>query len=290
VENAGLVPVNVTAPEKAAEQKESELAAPQESRSSTAPEPNAPAAQPDSSRKNETVAQAAPVPTVPVPEPNAASNPPGTPTESQAVPAQTLQAQASPVPEPNATPSRPSTATESQVAPAQVPQPQIPAVPEPNAAPGRPGTSEKKEAAPAPQSKARPAEPNTPTDLTDFFRQSIAADSFIGADVNAVPVYHFVSIPAGRHFCTISEQEKYKLIDNSSQSWKYAGIAFFAYPEGKQPAGARGVHRFWSESLGRYYFTLDEREKEMLVRDFAPIWKYEGVAWYIPAGKPAGKK
>ena len=128
-----------------------------------------------------------------------------------------------------------------------------------------------------------------PLNLTDFFRESIAADAYVGADANAVPVYHFTSIPPTRHFCTISKAEKYKLIDNHPDTWTYEGIAFFAYPPGRQPAGARPVHRFWSDSLGRHFYTMNETEKETLISKFANLWKYEGIAWYAPPAKPPEK-
>ncbi len=168
----------------------------------------------------------------------------------------------------------------------------MPAV-EPNAAPTRPDASDQAKTAPVekPKDKTPPViEPNIPINSTDFFRQSIAADADIGADPNAAPVYHFIAQSPVRHFCTINEQEKYKLIDEQSDTWKYAGIAFFAYPEGLQPRGARPVFRFWSPSLWRHFFTLNEAEKKLLTKDFTHLWEYQGVAWYIPPAKPQEKK
>jgi hypothetical protein len=142
-----------------------------------------------------------------------------------------------------------------------------------------------------------PADANAPLDLNDLVRQGLAADLYLEASGSAVPVYHFTSIspPDGaagpkQHFCTISEQEKYKLIDNQSKAWKYEGIAFFAYAEGRQPPGARPVYRFWSQSLNRYFFTMDEAQKQMLIDKLAQTWKYEGLAWYAPPLKTSDKK
>jgi hypothetical protein len=149
---------------------------------------------------------------------------------------------------------------------------------------------------PAPSSP--PADPSASLDLNDPVRQGLSAIHYIDASGSAVPVYHFTSIPpAGsgtaaskQHFCTISEQEKYKLIDSQSKLWKYEGIAFFAYAEGQQPPGSRPVHRFWSQSLNRYFFTMDEAQKQLLIDKLANVWKYEGVAWYAPPIKASPKK
>lgn len=262
-----------------------------DTRPSTAPEPNTLVSRPDSSRKGETAAQTTVVPTPPVPEPSGTAKRPDVPDPNKAAAAPAVPAKVPAITEPNATPSRSGAPGERKTAPAQAP-PTKKAIPKPNVPPGRVDASKKSEpaGARAPQTKAPPAEPNIPLNLTDFFRESIAADSAIGTDPNAVPVYHFVSKAPVRHFCTVDEKEKYQWIDKHADTWKYAGIAFFAYPEGKQPRGARAVHRFWSESLGRYFFTLNESEKAMLIRDFAHIWKYEGVAWYIPAPKPRPPK
>ncbi len=81
---------------------------------------------------------------------------------------------------------------------------------------------------------------------------------YMGVIENASPVYHFISTTTKRHFCTIKEQEKYDLLDHQSKAWKYQGIAFFAYPEGRQPPDARPVYRFWSQSLGHHFYTMDE--------------------------------
>ena len=134
--------------------------------------------------------------------------------------------------------------------------------------------------------------------LDDPVRQGLSANLYLDASGSAVPVYHFTSVsstPGGaadskRHFCTIDEQEKYKLIDTQPSTWKYEGIAFFAYAEGRQPPGARPVHRFWSQSLNRYFFTMDEAQKQMLIDTLAKVWLYQGIGWYAPAVKTSEKK
>jgi hypothetical protein len=175
---------------------------------------------------------------------------------------------------PTVTPTK--TAEPAQVAPSQTP-----------------GTAQKQVATTQPVKPAPTvAEPNKPgLDFDDPASQGFAPSIYMGVIENAAPVYHFVSTENKRHFCTISEEEKYRMIDNFSTTWKYQGIAFFAYPEGRQPEGARPVYQFWSDGLKQHFYTMDEVTKDMMVKTLSDSWKYEGVAWYAPpAKKPAQKK
>jgi len=134
------------------------------------------------------------------------------------------------------------------------------------------------------------AEPQKPQiNFDDPVNQGYAPSIYMGVIENAVPVYHFVSTTTKRHFCTISEDEKYKLLDTQPTAWKYQGIAFFAYPEGQQPEGARPVYRFWSDSLKQHFYTMDEATKDMMIKEMSNVWKFECIAWYAPAPKIPGQ-
>lgn len=138
---------------------------------------------------------------------------------------------------------------------------------------------------------AAAAEPNKPRiNFEDPANQGYAPSIYMGVIENAAPVYHFVSTTSKRHFCTISEDEKYKLLDTQPTAWKYQGIAFFAYPDGQQPADARPVYRFWSEGLQQHFYTMDEVTKDMMVKELSKSWKFEGIAWYAPAPRQLPQK
>jgi hypothetical protein len=100
------------------------------------------------------------------------------------------------------------------------------------------------------------------------------------ADAALKPVYRFWSPSVGEHFFTINEQEKDILIRDYGYVWTYEGVAFYAYPEGQQPAGALPVYRFWSASGNRHFFTISEQEKQWLIDQYSYYWAPEGVAWY----------
>ena len=99
-------------------------------------------------------------------------------------------------------------------------------------------------------------------------------------DPNVRPVYRFWSDKLDTHFYTIREGEKDKLIKEYLKVWEFEGPAFYAHPEGLHSPESRPVYRFWSDSLGRHFFTANESEKQKLLEQLADVWVYEGVAWY----------
>ena len=48
------------------------------------------------------------------------------------------------------------------------------------------------------------------------------------------------------------------------------------------------MHRFYSEVLKTHLFTVDETEKAHLENEPPEVWRYEGVAFYVPAAYRAG--
>jgi predicted outer membrane repeat protein len=100
---------------------------------------------------------------------------------------------------------------------------------------------------------------------------------------NLLPVYRFASTKLDTHFWTISQDERDNIIRNWPEVWTYESVAFYAYPEGRQPLGTLPVYRFWSNLLGSHFYTMDEDEKNEVIRDYPSVWTFEGVAWYAYA-------
>jgi len=100
------------------------------------------------------------------------------------------------------------------------------------------------------------------------------------SDPACKPVHRFWSPRLGRHFYTISELEANTLIDQYASTWTYEGVAFYAYPEGAQPAWTLPVYRFWSDSKSAHFYTMDEAEKDAILNKHGDTWIYEGIAWY----------
>jgi hypothetical protein len=101
-----------------------------------------------------------------------------------------------------------------------------------------------------------------------------------GSNPDCRAVHRFWCETLASHFYTIKERERDKLINEYPDFWTYEGIAFYAWPEGQQPGWTDAVHRFWSESKGTHFYTIDEAEKDRLRSKHADVWTYEGIAWY----------
>lgn len=99
-------------------------------------------------------------------------------------------------------------------------------------------------------------------------------------NTNAKPVYRFWSDQHSSHFYTIDEAEKQSVIANYPGIWTYETVAFYAFAPGTQPAGTLPVYRFWSPVYGHHFYTINESDKQMLIRDYPNFWTYETIAWY----------
>jgi hypothetical protein len=129
-------------------------------------------------------------------------------------------------------------------------------------------------------------------DLGGHARRADAAIDLGAYESSAlVPVYRFWSPTTDKHFYTISEKEKDKLINQYAKLWTYEGPAYYAYIRASDP-NLLPVYRFWSEKLGNHFYTIKETEKDKLIKQYADVWTFEGTSFYAyPKGKqPAGTK
>jgi len=98
-------------------------------------------------------------------------------------------------------------------------------------------------------------------------------------------MYRFWSPAKSRHFYTINESEKDKLIGIHSDVWTYEGIVYYAFAEDSEP-GLVPVYRFWSPVLVAHFYTTSESEKQKLIDNYPHVWTYEGIAFYAyPEGQ-----
>lgn len=107
-------------------------------------------------------------------------------------------------------------------------------------------------------------------------------------DSGLAPVYRFWADKLNTHFYTISDGEKDALIRDYSHVWTYEGIVFYAYPPDRQPVGSKPVYRFWSNSLGRHFYTMNDGEKREKEGQ-SKVWTFEGVAWNAFGSLPSTK-
>jgi hypothetical protein len=98
---------------------------------------------------------------------------------------------------------------------------------------------------------------------------------------SAEPVHRFWSPLHGRHFFTISVDEKDDVLATyPTEVWTYEGAGFRAYAEGSQPTGTAAVYRFWSPVLASHFYTIDVAEKDYIVANYSDVWTSEGVGFY----------
>jgi len=102
------------------------------------------------------------------------------------------------------------------------------------------------------------------------------------ASSSAAPIYRFWSPVTGKHFYTMAEAEKDKLINQYSHIWTYEGIAYYAYAQASE-RGLAAVYRFWSDTLAGHFYTIRESERDKLINEYAHVWSYEGPAFYAYA-------
>ena len=123
----------------------------------------------------------------------------------------------------------------------------------------------------------------TPGEYTFVFEaggRPVRSLNFVVAE-GASPVYRFWAPSNNAHFYTISEEEKNNLIVKYPDYWTFEGIAFYAYPEGRQPTGSKPVYRFWSPAGKEHFYTIGEEEKAGLATNYSSYWTLEGVAFYV---------
>jgi hypothetical protein len=94
------------------------------------------------------------------------------------------------------------------------------------------------------------------------------------------PVYRFWSLTGLGHFYTIDPAEKDRVIANYPNAWQLEGIAFYAYPEGAQPATSKPVYRLCRTNGGDHFYTIDTNERDQVLKAYPSIYTLEGVAFY----------
>ncbi len=96
-------------------------------------------------------------------------------------------------------------------------------------------------------------------------------------------VYRFWSPVFLSHFYTVSDQERDRLIRDYSDVWTYEeGAGFETFADASNP-GTQPVHRFWAPGRDTHFYTIDEREKNMLIEEYPDVWVYEGAVFHAHA-------
>ena len=95
-------------------------------------------------------------------------------------------------------------------------------------------------------------------------------------------VYRFYAYSTRRHFYTISETERDKVIEQYSDFWTYEGPVYNAFTSASQ-TDLVPVYRFWSPVTGAHFYTIREGEKDKLIDNYSDVWTFEGAVFYAYA-------
>jgi hypothetical protein len=93
---------------------------------------------------------------------------------------------------------------------------------------------------------------------------------------NSNPVYKFYDRITGDHLYTASEKEKNTIIATPKTTYKYEGIAFYAYSV--QASDLIPIYRFYNKKTRDHFYTSDEEKKDELKKSNTNV--YEGIAFY----------
>jgi hypothetical protein len=121
------------------------------------------------------------------------------------------------------------------------------------------------------------------------YLDNLVVETGVIMEASLKEVHRFWSPVLDRHFYTISESEKETLITQFKNVWTYEGVVYHAFATNADP-DTRPVYRFWSDKLSGHFYTVNEDEKNWLIKEYAHVWTFEGVAFYAypPGLQPAG--
>lgn len=106
----------------------------------------------------------------------------------------------------------------------------------------------------------------------------------LGINPGISPVYRFRNVINGSYLYTINNGEKNDIIANYSAYFNLEGTAWYA---SAAPApGFSPLHRFRNLTNGTYLFSAYEAEKNAIIANYAGIFLYEGISYYVLQAVP----
>jgi sugar lactone lactonase YvrE len=106
----------------------------------------------------------------------------------------------------------------------------------------------------------------------------------LGINPGLSPVYRFRNVINGSYLYTINNGEKNDILTNYSAYFSLEGTAWYA---SATPApGFSPLHRFRNLTNGTYLFSAYEAEKNAIIANYAGIFLYEGISYYVLKAVP----
>jgi hypothetical protein len=114
---------------------------------------------------------------------------------------------------------------------------------------------------------------------TGYKYEGVAFYAYTTQVPGASPVYRLFDLLKGYHFYTISYAE-YQQVAAMKQYYRDEGIAYYAKPTTGQ--GLTPVYRLYDYRQGIHFYTINAQEKDNLSLNVSNIYRYEGIAYYLP--------
>ncbi len=92
-----------------------------------------------------------------------------------------------------------------------------------------------------------------------------------------------VSRSAGRFEFTAPGDGLYRVSVEVRDAARNLGRSGTGYFRVDQASGLTPVYRFWSSTLSRHFYTIRDTERDKLINNYAGIWAFEGIAYYVYA-------
>jgi hypothetical protein len=102
---------------------------------------------------------------------------------------------------------------------------------------------------------------------------------------DTIAVHRFYNFLQGVHFYTADQAEATYINDNLWGTFRYEGIAYYAYPINASPsvlADKEPIHRFYNFIQGNHFYTANQAEATNVNDNLWGTFKYEGIAYYAP--------
>ncbi len=113
--------------------------------------------------------------------------------------------------------------------------------------------------------------------------QALPAD----LEPGSAPVYRFWSDTFKTHLYTIDPALREEINLKFPSIWTDQGEAFWAFPPDVEVPGTIPVYRFRSDIIQRFFYTINEAQKDRLILEHSDVWTFEGIAWHAFAYQPA---
>jgi len=101
-----------------------------------------------------------------------------------------------------------------------------------------------------------------------------------------LPVFRFYNVNDGSHFYTQNLNEKRYIEQNSSDTYLYESVSYFA--DTSKVGSELAVHRFYNLQNGTHFYTSNQSEATYVNNNLYATYHYEGISYYAQPTQVTG--